>query len=111
VGDPWTVYTVVSPKEVPRNTSFLRYPSRSKNDLFLSSAAQNIANLIDLEACPANLIWRSFGITTPYVDLASSSGAGTFQIVSLVRAACWFHATLGLFHAWEHAKLQLIAIN
>jgi hypothetical protein len=26
------------------------------------SAAQNIANLIDHEACPANLIWHSFGI-------------------------------------------------
>jgi hypothetical protein len=63
-------YTVVFPKEgqVTRNASFLRYPSRSKNNFLLLSAAQNIANLIDLEASPANLIWPSFGNTTVSVD-------------------------------------------
>jgi hypothetical protein len=47
-----------------RNASFLRYPSRSKNELFLLSAARNTENLFDLEACPANLICSSFGNAT-----------------------------------------------
>jgi hypothetical protein len=62
--------TVVFPKEghVTRNATFLRYPSRSKNKLFLLSAVQNIANLFDLEPCPANLIfflaflWEYYGM-------------------------------------------------
>jgi hypothetical protein len=46
-----------------RNASFLRYPFRSKNTLLLLSAARNIDSLFDLGACPANLIWPSFGNT------------------------------------------------
>jgi hypothetical protein len=42
------------------SASFLRYPSRSKNNLFLLLAAQSIANLIDIEACPENVVWPSF---------------------------------------------------
>jgi hypothetical protein len=59
------------PKGWPGNASreFLRYPSRSKNTVFLLSAAQSIANLFDLEAGPANLIWPCFGNTT--VSLSS----------------------------------------
>jgi hypothetical protein len=34
------------------NASFLRYLFRSKNDLFLLSAAQSIANFIDLVGLP-----------------------------------------------------------
>jgi hypothetical protein len=60
--------TVVFPKEgqATHNASFPRYPSRSKNEIFLLSAAQNTSNLFDLEACPAHLIWPSFGNTTVY---------------------------------------------
>jgi hypothetical protein len=60
------VDTVVFRKEgqVMRNASFLGCPVRSKDTLFLLSAARNIEQLFDLEACPANLIWRSFGNTT-----------------------------------------------
>jgi hypothetical protein len=58
------------PKVRPSNasTSFLRYPCRSKNKLFLWPDAQNISALFDLEACPASLIWpsNSFGNTTVY---------------------------------------------
>jgi hypothetical protein len=56
-------YTVAFPKErqVTRHASLLRYPSRSKDTLFLLSAAQSIANLFDLEDCPGDLIWPSFG--------------------------------------------------
>jgi hypothetical protein len=62
------MHTVVFPKErqVTRHASFRRYPSRSENKLFLWSDAQNISVLFDLEACPASLIWRSFGNTTVY---------------------------------------------
>jgi hypothetical protein len=58
--------TVVIPKEgqVTRHASFLRYPSRSENKLFLWSDAQNISDLLDLEACRASLIWPSFRNTT-----------------------------------------------
>jgi hypothetical protein len=60
-------HTVLFPKEgqVTRNISFLRYPSRSKNN-FLLSADQNIANFIVLEACSENVIWPSFGNTSEY---------------------------------------------
>jgi hypothetical protein len=51
----------VRPGNASRELS--EYPSRSKNTLFLLSAAQSIANLFDLESCPANLIWPSFGNT------------------------------------------------
>jgi hypothetical protein len=66
------VITVVFPKEgqVTRHVSFLRYPSRSENKLFLWSDAQNISDLFDLEACPASLIWPSFGNTTVRERLA-----------------------------------------
>jgi hypothetical protein len=37
--------------QVARHAS-LRYPSRSKNNLFLLSAAQSSTNVFDLEACP-----------------------------------------------------------
>jgi hypothetical protein len=50
--------------QVTRNASFLWYPSRSKNNLSLVSAARNILNLIDLKSCPANLILPAFGNTT-----------------------------------------------
>jgi hypothetical protein len=51
--------TLSFPKEgqVARQASFVMYPSRSKSTLFLLSAAQRIAKLFDLEACPANLTW------------------------------------------------------
>jgi hypothetical protein len=57
------LYTVVFPMEgqVTRNASFLKYPSRSKDILFLWSSDQSSANLFDLEACPATLIWPSSG--------------------------------------------------
>jgi hypothetical protein len=60
-----SVNTVVFPKEGQgtRSANFLRFPSRSRNTLILWSAAQSIANLFDLEACPASLIWPSFGNT------------------------------------------------
>jgi hypothetical protein len=62
------LYTVAFPKEgqVTRHASLLWYPSRSKSTLFLLSAAQSIANLFDLEACPGNRIWPSFGNSTVY---------------------------------------------
>jgi hypothetical protein len=50
-----------------RNASVLRYPSRSKNAQFLLSAAQNIENLFYPVACPAHLIWPSFGNSTVYL--------------------------------------------
>jgi hypothetical protein len=84
---PLVDYIVVFPKEgqVKRNASVLRYPSMSKNKLFLFSAVQNIANLFDLEPCPANLIWPSFGQVfhlaiwnTTVVIITSSSEAGAF---------------------------------
>jgi hypothetical protein len=59
-------FTVVFPKEgqVTRNVIFHRHPSTSQNSLFLWSSAQSSANLFELEACPATLIWPSFGNTT-----------------------------------------------
>jgi hypothetical protein len=66
--DPLSDHPVVFPKErqVTRHASFLRYPSRSKNKLFLWSDTQKISDVFDLEACPASLIWRSFGNTTVF---------------------------------------------
>jgi hypothetical protein len=50
------------------NASFLSNPSWLKNNIFLLPDSPNIVHLIDLENCPANLIWPSFVITT--VNLA-----------------------------------------
>jgi hypothetical protein len=60
------VHAVVFPEEsqVTRNAyvpSYLEHPTMSKNHALLLSGAQNIADSFDLEPCPANLIWPSFG--------------------------------------------------
>jgi hypothetical protein len=60
--------------QVRRHASFVRYLSRSENKLFLSSDAQNISDLFNLEAYPASLIWPSFGNTTVVELTVASSG-------------------------------------
>jgi hypothetical protein len=58
------VLTVMFPKDgqATRSESFLRYPCRSKNYLFLLSAAQAIADLFGIETCSTILMWPSLGI-------------------------------------------------
>jgi hypothetical protein len=43
--------------------ALLGTPLGPTNSPFLQSAAQNIAIFLDLEACPATVIWPSFGNT------------------------------------------------
>jgi hypothetical protein len=74
-------HTVVFPKggQVTRNASFLRYQPRSKNTRFLWSSAQSIANLFDLEASRATVIWPFFGNTTVYMRVISQRNTGFSQ--------------------------------
>jgi hypothetical protein len=69
--------TVAFPKEgrVTRKASFPRYHSRSKNTIFLLSAARSIANLLNLVAFRANFIWPSFGNTTVCIIMRTQGHA------------------------------------
>jgi hypothetical protein len=85
--------TGVIPNEgqVTRNASFLRYSTRSRISLFLLSAAQNIANFIDLEACPAALTWPSFENTAVLITIILELGIPFTQV--LRHSQGWYIAT------------------
>jgi hypothetical protein len=65
--------------KVTRNASFVWYLFRSKNSIIMESADQNIANLVDLEACSANLLWPSFGTTTVRIIIVARCWYEWFQ--------------------------------